>query len=882
MLDKKFPKSPHKILDPAIRWRPSEDKEQKLLPPLVTKIRKAVYTWRKNGYEGASETSKVLLKHWFLNRERKFQYYFAQREAVESVIYLYEVAQAHSREELRKFENYQLSNEQFKEDWTRYVLKLATGTGKTKILSLIIVWAYFHKLYEKDSNLSKNFLLISPNIIVLDRLKFDFIGLKIFFEDEIIPENGCANRNWFDDFQMDVHIQDDVKVNKAKGNIFLTNIHRIYYGEEVTPTVEDQNTTDYFLGGKVMDAKKDNADLGAIVRDIDELMVLNDEAHHIRDNKWAEAIDNLHNHLVQKGKKLSLQIDVTATPKFDKGQIFPQTICDYPLVEAIYQQIVKHPLLPDGPSQSKCVEKESLKFVERYKDFINMGVKEWLEQYKDYEKVEKNPLLFIMVDDTKNCDEVAEYLEKNFKELRDSVLSIHTNKSGEISEGSTGKPKEELDKLRKAANELDSPDSPYKAVVSVLVLKEGWDVKNVKTIVGLRAYSSDDNVLAEQTLGRGLRRMTNTRGEETVSIIGTTNFIEFIMSIKEQGVEFDKKAMGGVPDEYDPILIEVDRENAKKDLVKLDIELPILTPKIYRASDKLGNIDISKILKKDETLKLKEFDKEGLMEIIFERAYPESEEEREHHRLKFDLDSHIDITNLIRWFVKEIKIDLRLGAVEVILYEKLKDFIENYLFGETVDLTDRNTVRNLSELDVKNTIFIKFKKIINDNTVLIRDKVDVSGWIKISNTKPFHVQHQETRLAKKSVFNKIIGDSQLELDVADLLDQSDDVISFAKNYLATNFRLDYQNTEGEISNYIPDFFVKTGNKTIYIVETKGNETLDDIKKFNRLVDWCKDVNGIQNRYKYIPLYVKEDQFRKYQKDITNFEKLVTIGKTEKI
>ena len=91
--------------------------------------------------------------------------------------------------------------------------------------------------------------------------------------------------------------------------------------------------------------------------------------------------------------------------------------------------------------------------------------------------------------------------------------------------------------------------------------------------------------------------------EESVSIIGTPNFIEFIEGIREQGVEFDKKAMGGVDDNYDPVLIKVDRENVKKDLKKLDIELPIMTPKIYRAHEKLEEIDVSSILEKKDRLK---------------------------------------------------------------------------------------------------------------------------------------------------------------------------------------------------------------------------------------------------------------------------------------
>jgi type III restriction enzyme len=99
----------------------------------------------------------------------------------------------------------------------------------------------------------------------------------------------------------------------------------------------------------------------------------------------------------------------------------------------------------------------------------------------------KKSILFIMTDDTKNCDEVAEYLENTYAELKDAVLVIHTKDNGEISESVTGKKEEELKILRKAANEIDRLDSPYKAIVSVLMLKEGWDVRNVTTIVGLRA-----------------------------------------------------------------------------------------------------------------------------------------------------------------------------------------------------------------------------------------------------------------------------------------------------------------------------------------------------------------------------------------------------------
>ncbi len=137
-------------------------------------------------------------------------------------------------------------------------------------------------------------------------------------------------------------------------------------------------------------------------------------------------------------------------------------------------------------------------------------------------------------DDTRNCDEVAEFLTTHYSEFADdgAVLVIHTKRNGEISEAVSGKAREELELLRRQANEIDSADSPCKAIVSVMMLKEGWDVRNLTTIVGLRAYSAQSNILPEQTLGHCLRKMYSGEGLEYVSVIGTDAFMEFVKSIK--------------------------------------------------------------------------------------------------------------------------------------------------------------------------------------------------------------------------------------------------------------------------------------------------------------------------------------------------------------
>ena len=362
-----------------------------------------------------------------------------------------------------------------------------------------------------------------------------------------------------------------------------------------------------------------------IVRDIDELMIINDEAHHIHDARlaWFQSIQDIHNRLLQKGGALSLQLDVTATPKHSNGAIFVQTVSDYPLVEAISQNVVKHPVLPDAASRTKLVEQQSAKYTERYEDYIHLGVVEWRKAYEEHLKVGKKAILFVMTDDTRNCDNVAEYLENRYPELKDAVLVIHTKNNGEISEAATGRAKQELEKLRRQANEIDDPENPYKAIVSVLVLKEGWDVRNVTTIVGLRAYTAKSNILPEQTLGRGLRRMYTDPMEECVSVVGTDAFMDFVESIQAEGVELERRAMGEGTKAKAPLVIEVDNSNGTKDIEALDIEIPVLMPRMYREYKNLTALNAEEM--DFEPVKYRTFSDEEQREIIFKGH---------HHRAK--------------------------------------------------------------------------------------------------------------------------------------------------------------------------------------------------------------------------------------------------------
>ena len=834
---------------------------EKLVPPLVAKVRKEIHLWRTQGYTGASPTSLALLLHWFESEHltenadgslSSFEYYFAQREAVETVIWLHEVRRARDKFDLLRFDaSGAVSSGMFAEDWPRYVLKMATGAGKTKVLSLLIAWSFFHKLYEPDSALSRNFLVIAPNIIVLDRLRADFDGLKIFFNDPILPQNGHTGRNWRDDFQLTLHIQDDVRIVRDTGNLFLTNIHRVFLGDVTDASLEDDDLRDYFLSdafgatptGKTTDSK---IDLGEIIREVEELAVFNDEAHHIHDSRmaWFKSIQDIHHRMLQRDGRLTLQVDVTATPRHDNGAIFVQTVSDYPLVEAIYQNVVKHPVLPDAASRAKLHDKKSAIFTEKYGDYLALGIEEWKKSYAEHEPLGKKAVLFVMVDDTKNCDEVGEYLQKICPELQDGVLVIHTKNNGDISEAATGKNKEELEVLRRQSNEIDSWISPYKAIVSVLMLKEGWDVRNVTVICGLRAYAAQSNILPEQTLGRGLRRMYfGTSTPETVSVLGTPSFMDFVESIQSEGVTFERVPMGSGSTRHDSLIVEVDTENGEKNLDQLDIPLPRLTRRFQREFKNLDALDPAVF--GNSRLPLKPFTAEETREIVFKTML----NSEIHHTIQLDGTGPADYRSVVAFFARQLLKDLRLVGGYELLYPKVRDFMRDYLFSPSpVDLEDPVVLRNLSEPDAGKILYDAFKVAINALTVTENGSTRIEDRIRLREMRPFRTEWRQHLQASKSLFNKIVGEPHsggFELRFAAFLEAAPDVQAFAKNYLAVGFKLDYVKANGDLSNYIPDFILRTTDGLIWLVETKGREELDLPQKMARLRQYCADATAAE-------------------------------------
>ena len=342
--------------------------------------------------------------------------------------------------------------------------------------------------------------------------------------------------------------------------------------------------------------------------------------------------------------------------------------------------------------------------------------------------------------------------------------------------------------------------------------------------------------------------------EEYVSVVGTEAFMEFVESIQTEGVELERKPMGTGTKPIGPMIIEIDDLDDDKDIDELDIEIPVLTPRVVREYKDLDEIDLSKM--EFANVSYREFSEEEQREIVF-RDITTGEIT---HTTQLDSLTGQDYRSVIGYFAQTILKELRLFAAYDLLYPKVQEFVQDHLFGKTVPLDDPNTLRNLSESNASKTVIDTFKKIINDLTIREAGNAEIRDSIKIRNMRPFVVKEQSSFTAKKSLFNKIVGDSILELRFAKFLDQAPDVVSFAKNYFALNFKLDYINALGEISNYYPDFIVKLSEREVYVVETKGLEDLDDPLKIRRLKLWCEDVNQPHSDVKFGFVYVDQENF----------------------
>jgi len=804
--------------------------------PAVPLIREAVASWKTQGYRGISDTTRTLLNWWFppdghrqgRSAGRPFRYHPFQREAIETLIYLYEVEEVRRQKTLletfvRRPDIKLLQYDEF----ARYCLKMATGTGKTKVISLAVAWQYLNAVAGGREDFARTFLILAPNVIVYERLRSDFAGGRIFRTDPVIPPE---LRLYWD---VECYLRGEGERASSSGALYLTNIQQLH--DRPQPDDEPDPMTRVLGPKPPTEAEETIRFTERIATRGGPCLVINDEAHHTHDEKlkWNEIIRTLHERL-RSGAGGVNQLDVTATPRYGKGgELFTWTVFDYPLKQAIIDGIVKRPVKGIAVG---IREAQSDIASTKYKAYLTAGVERWREYRDQLAPMGKKPVLFVMTNVTDDANDVADFLRTKYPEefAGDRLLVIHTNLSGEVARA-------DEEQARKAAREVDQESSPINAIVSVLMLREGWDVQNVTVIVGLRPYSSKANILPEQTLGRGLRLMFRGEGTgyvERVDVIGTRKFMELVEQLeKDEDLKLEKFELG----KEHLVIRTIQPDPAKADK---DIAIPILTPILVRKktlAEEIGSLDVSTFRcspfpMKEGSDESKTFRYEGYdvitMEKLLEREYklPEPQTAQE----------------VISYYAKRIAQDVKLPSQFAALAPKVREFLATRAFGKPVDLERREMIHAISSNVAQFVTVDLFVKALR--ALVVGEQVpQLVAERRLSETPPFPYSRPNAFPASKTVYNLAACDNDFEERFARFLQNAPDVTAFAKLPAQFGFAIEYTDSAASLRYYEPDFVAVLADGAHRLIETKGREDPDVVYKDRAARLWCGNATQLTNR-----------------------------------
>ena len=867
----------HLLKDAAAEtgWRVKPGRrESRLL--LVPKIRMNVDAWREQEYPGASEVTRRLFEYWFEEDHDvpgfsvPFRYYFCQREAMETLAWLVEIAGKGDASDLiqsyaevykkdlfsdnilfqttmdgrRQIVRYvpELDKEGVQDlppqNLSRFAFKMATGSGKTLVMAMAVVWSYFHKNRVYGSELSSNFLIVAPNVIVYQRLEKDFASNRIFHDLPLVPpEWGKLN--------LKVILRGEATEPDASGNFFLTNIHQLYESrdQEWTP----QNAVDALLGRKpVKDLAAGQRSMLERVKSLKDLVVLNDEAHHVHDEDlaWSQSLLAIHRALP---KGLGLWLDFSATPKDQNGMYFPWTVCDYPLAQAVEDRIVKAPLIvtkEDDPKQPKDdpdgITKENV--AEKYGYWLRAAVQRWQEHWDVYKKLGTKPVLFVMAEKNVYADALGEYIwkTKEFGLKESEVLVIHTDAAGEVT-------KKDLDTAREAARDIDT--NKIKAIVSVMMLREGWDVRNVTVVLGLRPFTAKAEILPEQVIGRGLRLMPLQIGPDrtqTLEVLGTRNLLNVLRT------QLEAEGVGVTTTKNDPpkpIVIQPIREREE-----YDIAIPLTKPRLVHDIRRLSDLDVTTL----QPI----FEQEDLSEVYRVRLKLEfATTETEVHQADIGAGELSTPQNLLGSVTNKVIDRAKLPNRFAELYPSVRAYVVTRCFGREVNLESESIRSHLSRIEIQEGIAKYLARKIAELTLERRAIEFERADFKLSKTNPFCWRRNLPPLvAERTVFNFVATYNDFERSFAEFLDKASDVVRFAslgtteQGESGTQFRVDYIKPSGAIGFYHPDWVVvqhTNDGEVNWIIETKGRVWEGTRAKDDAIRSWCRRVSeetGVQWHY----------------------------------
>ena len=887
--------------------------------------------------EEVTPTTKELLKWWFSEEQcsiRKRNFHEGQRQAILNIIYLHEVAKINTVTDTYEFVGDDLIAQadlaalsKAKYQIPKYAVKMATGTGKTWVMHAMLLWQMLNARHEDEPSgrFTKNFLIVAPGLIVYDRLLDAFCGrIKrgteyrdfdtndfTLNQDVFIPTH--LRQEVFSFIQNNVVTKEEGIGRKATGDgmIALTNWHLFENQLEDDEPQEDGDMTVPEIIEQLLPIRPGKAagnDLGMLDRrtlrgnEIDyltglkDIMVINDEAHHIHELKRGGEIEEVEwqkglNAIAEGKGHRFFQIDFSATPYDNRGSgkkmqkcYFPHIVVDFDLASAMRKGMVKTLLLDRRQELTELehldykAERDERGKVSGLSDgqrlMIRAGLAKLAKLEKDFTEVDetKNPKMLIICEDTSVSPFVEQFiLDEGL--AQDDVVTVDSNQKGEVSE-------EEWKELKTKLFDIDKYRKP-KVIVSVLMLREGFDVNNICVIVPLR--SSEAPILLEQIIGRGLRLMWREEEYQSIknddrrrvlqlhtkphtyidmlSIIEHPAFIQFYEDLFNQGlaVEEDEELGDGTTtgdilnvglkenyDDYDfewPIIIR----DAEEELGEYSIDVMSLSPftdfpldMLRRFLAKEGEIFLSQ-----EVTTKTQFGKYVVTGNLFEaKSYNEYLQKiLRTITLRFDrISSHKEIS------VPTIQID------DAQIISTVDAYIRTRLFGCAFNPFNGNDWKILLAKDGVVT-----KHIINEMARAVCKMQDelltVDARVEhrhFSEVKSLKMRESYSLPLQKTIYERTQYPSHgggLEKAFAEFLDRDAEVERFLKiSETQHSFAsIYYIRADGLMSVYHPDFLVATSDK-VYLVETKGNDKINDKnvrQKQAATIEWVRKINSLK-------------------------------------
>ena len=924
--------------------------------------------------EAVTPTTKELLKWWFSEEQcsiRKRNFHEGQRQAILNIIYLHEVAKINTVTDTYELAGSDLIAQadlatlaKAKYQIPKYAVKMATGTGKTWVMHAMLLWQMLNARHEDEPSgrFTKNFLIVAPGLIVYDRLLDAFCGRIrrgteyrdaqtndfVLNQELFIPTH--LRQEVFSFIQNNVVTKEEGIGRKTTGDglIALTNWHLF---ENQLDEEEPQEGSEMSVPQLIEEllpirpGKAAGNDLGILDRRslrgteieylmaLKDIMVINDEAHHIHELKRGGEIEEVEwqkglNAIAEGKGHRFFQIDFSATPYDNRGSgkrmqkcYFPHIVVDFDLASAMRKGLVKTLLLD---RRQELTELEHLDYKAERDDrgkvsglsdgqrlMIRAGLAKLAKLEKDFTEVDqsKNPKMLIICEDTSVSPFVEQFvLDEGL--AQDEVVTVDSNQKGEVSE-------EEWKELKTKLFDIDKYRKP-KVIVSVLMLREGFDVNNICVIVPLR--SSEAPILLEQIIGRGLRLMWREEEYQSIknddrrrvlqlhtkprtyidmlSIIEHPAFILFYEDLFSQGlaVEEDKELGDGTTtgdilnvglkenyEAYDfewPIIIR----DAEEELSDYSIDVLSLAPFTDFPLDMLRRFLATEgeIFLSQEVTTRTQFGKYVVTGNLFEaKSYNEYLQKiLRTITLRFDrISSHKEIS------VPTIQID------DAQIIATVDAYIRTRLFGGLFNPFDGNDWKILLARDgvVTKHIINEMARAVyhlQDELQTIDARVEHHRFSEVTSLK---MRESYSLPLQKSIYERTPYPSHgggLERAFAEFIDRDAEVERFLKiSETQHSFAsIYYIRTDGLLSVYHPDFLVATTEK-VYLVETKGRDRVNDKnvrQKQAATMEWVRKINSLKpaermsREWEYVLL--SEDRFYGLSANGASFTDICTLNR----